>query len=218
MTKIEGVIFDFHSTLVDGGDPGTWIDKALARSGRPPLPAPVREEVCTHLDHLWQHAHTVDPASDRDLSPQRHRDVFERTMARCPGADDDLIAGLYATMTDQWRVFDDAAPALRAVRERGARVAVLSNVGIDIRGCLARDGLDALVDVVVLSYEVGLVKPDPAIFALVLEKLGTTGGQTLMVGDSARDDVGGAALGIRTLILPRTRGPVHGLAAVARLV
>ena len=36
--------------------------------------------------------------------------------------------------------------------------------------------------------------------------------------DSARVDVGGAALGIRTLILPRTRGPVHGLEAAARLV
>jgi FMN phosphatase YigB (HAD superfamily) len=39
-----------------------------------------------------------------------------------------------------------------------------------------------------------------------------------MVGDSWKDDAGAGALGIRTLILPRTRGRVHGLDAVLRLV
>jgi HAD superfamily hydrolase (TIGR01509 family) len=216
--KIESVIFDFHSTLVDGGDPGDWIDAALGRLGRPGLPAPEREALIAYLDHLWTHAHTVDPKSERDLSADRHRDVFSRTMALLPGVDDDLTAALYDTMTAQWRAFEDARPALRELKARGVRIAVLSNVGVDIRGCLAQNGLDVLVDEVVLSYEVGVVKPDPAIFAVVLERLGTTGEATLMVGDSGRDDVGGASLGIRTLILPRTRGPVHGLGAVVRLV
>ena len=39
-----------------------------------------------------------------------------------------------------------------------------------------------------------------------------------MVGDNAKDDGGGSVLGMRTLILPRTAGPVHGLAAVTALV
>lgn len=218
MIKIESVIFDFHSTLVDGGEPDAWVGAALGRLGRPALPAPEREALAAYLDHLWTHAHTVDPKSERDLSPERHRDVFTRTMALFPGIDDELTAALYDTMTGQWRAFEDALPVIRELKDRGVRVAVLSNVGIDIRDCLAANGLDTLVDQVVLSYEVGVVKPDPAIFAVVLERLGTTGEATLMVGDSGRDDVGGAALGIRTLILPRTRGPVHGLEAVLRLV
>jgi len=216
--KIESVIFDFHSTLVDGGDPGAWITAALAHLGRPALPPVEHEALSSYLDHLWQHAHTVDPKSERDLSPDRHRDVFRRTMALCPGVDEDLTAALYETMTGQWRAFEDAVPVLRSLRARGIRVAVLSNIGIDIRDCLARNGMDTLVDQVVLSYEAGIVKPDPAVFAVVLDRLGATAEQTLMVGDSARDDVGGAALGIRTLILPRTRGPVHGLDAVLGLV
>jgi HAD superfamily hydrolase (TIGR01509 family) len=216
--KIECVIFDFHSTLVDGGDPGDWIGAALGRLGRPPLPASLHHQVRSYLDELWQHAHTIDPKSDRDLSPELHRDVFTRTMALCPGADTELTAALYDTMTGQWRAFDDTAPVLRTLKSLGVRIAVLSNVGIDIRACLTQNGLDAFVDQVVLSYEAGVVKPDPAIFALVLERLGATGEHTLMVGDSPRDDVGGAALGIRTLILPRTRGPIHGLDAVLRLI
>jgi hypothetical protein len=38
------------------------------------------------------------------------------------------------------------------------------------------------------------------------------------VGDAWRDDAGAAALGIRTLILPRTDDPSHGLELVLRLV
>ena len=214
--SFEGVILDFHSTLVDGGDPDGWIDSALRLLGRPDTE--LRPRLRAHLDQIWQHADTFDPKSERDLSSDRHRDVFRRAAALCPGADDELIAALYATMADQWVVFDDALPVLRELKSRGLRTLVLSNIGLDIRGCLARNGLAGLVDAVLLSYEVGVVKPDPAIFALALERLGTTGDRTLMVGDSARDDVGGAALGIRTLVLPRTRGPVHGLVAVARLI
>jgi FMN phosphatase YigB (HAD superfamily) len=70
----------------------------------------------------------------------------------------------------------------------------------------------------VLSYEVGVVKPDPAIFELALDRLGRPGRRTLMVGDSPRDDVGGVTHRIRTLILPRTDGPVHGLGTVLRMV
>ena len=101
-------------------------------------------------------------------------------------------------------------------RERGIRTAVLSNVGVDIRPVMAREGLRT--DAVVLSCEVGAVKPRPEIFVSALEALGVEPSEALMVGDSWKDDAGAAALGIRTLILPRTRGPVHGLDQVLRLV
>jgi FMN phosphatase YigB (HAD superfamily) len=215
---INGVVFDFHSTLVDGGDADEWISSAFRYLGTPStLDDGLRKELRDFLDHIWQHAAAIDPASGRDLSPDRHREVFTRTVAKLEGIGPDLTDALYAVMTDQWVAFDDAAPVLRGLKEQGLRIAVLSNVGIDIRGCMNRNGLSDLVDEVVMSYEVGIVKPDPAIFALTLDRLGTTGPSTLMVGDSARDDVGGASLGIRTLILPRTRGPVHGLDAVSRL-
>jgi FMN phosphatase YigB (HAD superfamily) len=116
------------------------------------------------------------------------------------------------------RVGDDTLPVLRELKSRGVKIVVLSNIGMDIRGCLDRAGLSDLLNGVVLSYEVGLVKPDPAIYAHALELLDVPGSQTLMVGDSPQDDVGGVILKIRTLILPRTEGPVHGLGAVLRLV
>ncbi|WP_204014322.1 HAD family hydrolase [Virgisporangium aurantiacum] len=223
LTPINGVIFDFHATLVDRGDPDRWIAAAFRHladvgSATPELSDTEFGALCTHLDHLWQHAHSIDPTSERDLSQARHQDVFARTVAMIPGIKPDLIAALYTVLPDQWVTFDDTLPVLRELRSRGVRVVVLSNIGIDIRNYLDRVGVGELLDGVVLSYEVGLVKPDPAIFAHALELLDVPGSQTLMVGDSPRDDVGGVSLNIRTLILPPMQGPVHGLDAVLRLV
>jgi FMN phosphatase YigB (HAD superfamily) len=217
---INGVIFDFHATLVD---PNRWIHDAFRHLADVGSPTPDLSDteiagLGEHLHQIWQHAHTIDPKGERDLSQARHRDVFTRAVALRPGIRADLIAALYAVMRDQWVAFDDTLPVLRKLKTRGVKVVVLSNIGMDIRECLDRAGLTGLLDGVVLSYEVGLVKPDPAIYAHALELLDVPGSQTLMVGDSPRDDVGGVILNIRTLILPRTEGPVHGLSAVLRLV
>ncbi len=223
---IRGVIFDFHATLVDVDtqDPGAWIRSAvqhLEDQGRPVKPLSPGEitGLGRHLDVIWEHASTFDPDSERDLDRARHREVFTEAVNLYPGGvDPDLIDGLYAVMADQWAPFADTLPVLRELRARGLPVAVLSNIGLDIREHLAHHGLAGFVDAVVLSYEVGAVKPAPEIFSRALELIDRPAGETLMVGDSWRHDAGAAGLGIRTLILPRTRGPVHGLGAVLDLV
>ncbi|XVV16770.1 HAD family hydrolase [Actinoplanes sp. CA-131856] len=219
---IDGVIFDFHGTLVDGGDAGRWVGDALRHlaesgSGEPVPEAGEVAALTAHLDEIWRHAHTIDPGSERDLDPELHREVFGRAVALCPGVGPELIGALYAVMADQWTVFEDTAPVLRGLKARGVRTVVVSNIAVDIRPCLKRGGVDDLLDGLVLSFEVGLVKPDPAIYERALEVLGVPGRRALMVGDSVRDDVGGVPLKIRTLILPRTEGAVHGLGTVLRM-
>lgn len=210
---IRAVLLDFHSTLVDQGDAGTWLDAALARSGLA-ISETERAQVSARLDDIWTHAREIDPHSDRDHSAQAHAAVFHDAMRG--HVDDGLSQALYAVMLDMWHAYDDAPPLLDALRSRGVRTAVLSNIGVDIRPLLEREGLRS--DAVVLSCEVGAVKPQPEIFAAAIEMLGCSTEETLMVGDSWKDDAGAAELGIRTLILPRTRGRVHGLDAVLRLV
>lgn len=218
-SPIKGVIFDFHGTLVHGGDAGRWIDSAYRHLGvASPLSASEAGALRDHLSQIWLHAHSIDPGSRRDLSQAHHRDVFTRTVALRPGMGQDLIDSLYAVMADQWTLFDDTLPVLRGLRSRGVRTVVLSNIGLDIRPLLDRTGVTDLVDGVVLSFEEGVVKPDPAIFARALQVLDVPGDQVLMVGDSARDDVGGVPLGIRTLILPPTAGPVHGLGVIPQMI
>lgn len=210
---IRAVLLDFHSTLVDQGDATEWLAAGMARSGVELDPGE-RARAIARLDDIWTHAREIDPDSGRDHSAEAHAAVFHDVMRG--HVDDELRHALYDVMLDMWWAYDDAAPLLEALRERGVRTAVLSNVGVDIRPVMARQGLEA--DAVILSCEVGAVKPQPQIFAAALDALGVPAEATLMVGDSWTDDGGAAALGIRTFILPRTRGRFHGLDAVLRLV
>src|SRR5450755_930715 len=82
---ITGVIFDFHATLVDARDPGGWVRAACRRLGRPlngstASGAAQLEGLCEHLDRIWEHASTIDPNSERDLSQACHREVFSRAV------------------------------------------------------------------------------------------------------------------------------------------
>jgi HAD superfamily hydrolase (TIGR01549 family) len=223
VSDINAVLFDLHSTLVDGGNPRTWLEAAWVRAGRSGTPVSAlgmegRDRLADWLDRIWEHANEVDPGSQRDLSPQRHREVYEELMGRVPGMDEALSDALYQTTLDQWTAFEDARPVLEELKRRGRRIALVSNVGVDIRPVLVRGNLLDLFDAIILSCEVGSVKPQAAIFQRALEALGATPEQALMVGDNAHDDAGAARLGIRTLLLPRTQGRSHGLELVLRLV
>jgi HAD superfamily hydrolase (TIGR01509 family) len=213
MTAIRAVILDFHSTLVDQGDATEWLAGGMARS-RVHLDLDEREAVIARLDDVWAHAREIDPDSGRDHSAEAHAGVFREVMRG--HVDDRLGQALYDVMLDMWHAYDDSAPLLDELRARGVRTAVLSNIGVDIRPLLERERLR--VDAVILSCEVGAVKPEPEIFRAALDALDARPEETLMVGDAWKDDGGAAALGIRTLILPRTRGRIHGLDAVLRLV
>jgi len=215
---VDTVLFDFHSTLVDQGSSLEWISGANELLAESVSHEVVPRAAADYLDRVWEHARAVDPAAKRDRSTEAHRTVFVGTMVKSRGITEVMAEALYATLTKTWHAYHDAVPVLRALHDEGVRLVILSNTGIDIRPTLEREGLLPLADAVVLSYEVGHVKPDPAIFRVALDSVGADPSGALMVGDSAHDDGGAAALGIRTLILPRTVGPEHGLELVPAIV
>ncbi|MGA7689017.1 MAG: HAD family hydrolase [Jiangellales bacterium] len=220
---IHAVLFDFHSTLVDQGDPDAWLDLAWQRAGRAASPSEAlgadgRDELAGWVNRIWEHARDIDPDNERDLSPVRHREVYDELMTHVPAVDDDLAHALYECMLETWIPYDDSIPVLTELRRRGVRTVLVSNVGIDVRPVLDAAGLTGLMDAVVLSYEAGSVKPGAAIFEAALSAAGVAAENALMVGDSPHDDAGAALVGIRTLLLPRTSGTRHGLDLVLGLV
>lgn len=221
--SIRGVLFDFHCTLVDQGDGGAWLDLAWAALGRhgsaaEALGEPRASRLSDLLHHVWDGARDIDPHNRRDLDPTVHRRVFSELIRRhFADLDDDLIAALYGTVTDLWTLYTDAIPTLAGLRAAGIRTALVSNIGMDIHDVLDRCGLSELFDAVVLSYEIGAVKPERAIFERALKLIDVPAHEALMVGDNWRDDAGAAELGCRVLILPRTSGPEHGLGRVLAL-
>jgi HAD superfamily hydrolase (TIGR01509 family) len=96
----------------------------------------------------------------------------------------------------------DAVPVLRELARRGVRLGVVSNADGRVRAQLERAGLAPFFDVIVDSAEVGVSKPDPAIFRLAAARMGVAPGDAIYVGDIYQVDVAGArAAGMRALWL-----------------
>ncbi len=123
------------------------------------------------------------------------------------------FAELYAhyARARAWRVFPEVVDALRALRARGLRLAVVSNFDHRLEALLAGLGLAPFLDGVVLSARAGVAKPAPAIFRMALAGLGVPPVAALHCGDGVAADVEGArAAGLRAALLDRTgrRPPV----------
>jgi HAD superfamily hydrolase (TIGR01509 family) len=89
-------------------------------------------------------------------------------------------------------LFAGAHALLTRLRQQG-KVGLITNGPIFTqRPKIAQLGLEALMDVLVVSEEVGTAKPDPQIFYLTLEQLGVSPAQALYVGDSLEHDLLGA--------------------------
>jgi len=72
-------------------------------------------------------------------------------------------------------------------------------------GVLNSTGLRDYFDLVLISDEVGVAKPDEEIFELALKSLGIGREEAVMVGDDPRTDVKGATrAGIRACLVDRT--------------
>ncbi|MGH2754901.1 MAG: HAD family hydrolase [Actinomycetota bacterium] len=88
-----------------------------------------------------------------------------------------LIERIFAGMTPE----EDMIQAVLGARRAGYRTALLSNSwGL---GLYPRERFPELFDVVVISGEVGLRKPDPDIFILTTDKLGIEASRCVFVDD-----------------------------------
>lgn len=119
-----------------------------------------------------------------------------------------------------WRVFDDVLPTLEAARERGLKLAVVSNWDNRLQPLLWALKLGGRFEVVVNSYNPDHAKPAPEIFHLAVRALGLAPAEVLHIGDSREEDFEGArAAGLAALWLDRSgrgagQGAVGTLAAV----
>ncbi len=94
-----------------------------------------------------------------------------------------------------------SAGVLRLLRAAGLKTAVVSNCSSDVRDMLTASRLAGLLDAVVLSAEVGVLKPDPAIYTRAAAEVGLRPGDCLYVGDGGDDELAGAATAGMTPVL-----------------
>ncbi|HKX27273.1 MAG TPA: HAD-IA family hydrolase [Blastocatellia bacterium] len=106
---------------------------------------------------------------------------------------------------EAWEVYDDVVPALKALKARGLRLAVLSNFDRRLERLLRELELDGYFDAIYISSRMGAAKPDPLIFREALARQQLRPSQALHIGDSRREDFeGAAAAGIKPILIERS--------------
>ena len=121
------------------------------------------------------------------------------------------------------RFVEHAIELLRSLREAGVRTGLLTNGPSWMqRRKVELLGLEAQLDAIGISEELGASKPDPAAFTATLELMGSAPDDTVMVGDHLDWDVRGAlAAGMRGAVWVAgdedERHPPPGAMKVARL-
>jgi len=85
------------------------------------------------------------------------------------------------------------------------RTAILSNAAAGgRREEQARYGFDAMADLSVYSYEVGIEKPDPRIYLLTCERLAVHPSEAVMVDDAKANMMAAHEVGMRAVLFQRT--------------
>ncbi|MEP6693864.1 MAG: HAD-IA family hydrolase [Chloroflexota bacterium] len=205
MTAIRGVLFDWGDTLFSPPDAASVIVAAAEERGVRIEPARAR----ALWTELWDAGKTpVELAKGRDLSAGAHREVWTALFERADSAVPGIASTLYERVMDPraWLPYPDTEPTLRALRARGTRIGIVSNVPRDLRPIFAAHGLAELVDAFTHSFEVGAEKPDPRVFLHACEALATKPSETLMVGDHPVADAGALKAGLRFHLLPPDGG------------
>jgi HAD superfamily hydrolase (TIGR01509 family) len=190
--RLEAVVFDVYGTLVEIGDkraPFRQLLKHGERQGRPSTPSDATAIMATPLA-LRDAASLFGIALTANEAAQLERDL-DAEIASC-------------------RLFPESLLTLHALRNRGLKLALCSNLAADYGPpimALLRD----YVDVHVFSFESGHIKPDPAIYAHACKMLNCEAGAVLMVGDTPLADVDGPrAVGMQSILLDRSRrAPSH---------
>ncbi|MEU0245631.1 HAD-IA family hydrolase [Streptomyces sp. NPDC006235] len=219
---VEAVLFDFSNTIFQMIDLETWLRRVGAASGRlARLDEPgVLAETSQQLHTAFRLPAVVALQEGRDLSSERHRRAMRGWWERVDflrGVEDTAYRELIAA--DAWIPYPDTEAVLRALRDRGLRIGIVSDFAWDLRTHLAYHGLGTLIDTCVISYEHAREKPDPQLFLKACADLGADPRATLMVGDNPVRDGGATACGLRTYILPAEhRTGDRGLTDVLRLV
>jgi HAD superfamily hydrolase (TIGR01509 family) len=199
MGRVEAVLFDFSGTLFRLEEDDSWfdgmqvdereVDGHVQAELMRRLTAPVGQHVdmTPEVYHAWV---------NRDLAPHLHREAYLHVL-RESGLADHHAEALYDRVIDpsSWTPYPDTVEVLKGLQRQDIKTAVVSNIAFDVRPAFGALGLADYVDEFVLSYEVGAIKPDAAIFETALSRLGATAAHAVMVGDSDEADGGARAVG-----------------------
>jgi HAD superfamily hydrolase (TIGR01509 family) len=194
----QAVYFDAFNTLF-----GTrWAKDSQAR--RLPLQQTIKQfvhEFDAHLQEVYGRAHVGQPGEAG--CPTR---LFAALADRSGLAGTGPLALLRRKEENalRWfKVYSDAVSTLQTLSE-GCKLGIISNAWPYLESLLHLLGLWPYFESVIISAQVGLSKPNPAIFELALRTLGIPADRAIFVDDIAQNVMAAERVGLKGLWLNRT--------------
>ena len=146
------------------------------------------------------------------LTAAETRARWQQRLALSDEQTDELVADAwrwYVGSLDR-RLFDWFA----GLRERGLRTGILSNSSPGAREAERHHGFEAVTDDLVYSHEVGLKKPDPAVFELARSRLGVEPGQIAFLDDVPANVEAARAAGWQAVVHEESERSIAAIEAI----
>ena len=178
--KIQAVIFDMYETLVTQFESplyyGTQIAQDLGLAPEEFLPGWRAMEEQRATGKLAFEAVMETLMREQGVyTPERHRQVVAKRIA----IQADCFAHLHPGIL----------PMLSALKEKGIKIGLITNCFSEEARLIRESELFPFFDAPCLSWEVGVRKPDPAIYHVCMEKLGIPAENCLYVGDGGSQEL-----------------------------
>lgn len=202
------VVFDAYGTLFDVAGAARIAARedghsALAQHW-PGLAETWRRK---QLEYTWIRAITGRHADFATVTA----DALDWTLASLR-IDDAMLRARLLALYDHLPAYPEVKPSLGLARERGARLAILSNGTPEmLRRATTAAGIDDLFAAVLSVEEVGIYKPHSSVYDLVERHLNVPAQKVLFVSSNGWDIAGAGAFGFRTLWINRGELPVDRL-------
>ncbi len=200
--QVQAILFDYGNTLIEFGLAQVeQCDQALSDELNS-LFGPHDYEELSRIQHHERRQPYQGEFLENDLEVLT-RNLVQRLFDQSPTDEEmeRLLEVRFEVMTSCVRVQDEVRELLRRLREH-YRIGLISNYpcGRAIRHSLQEQALEELFEVVVVSGDIGRVKPHPSVFQSALDQMQLDPEAVLFVGDNWLGDIQGARrLGMRAV-------------------
>ena len=199
LNSVDAVTVDANGTLVRLLDPLPKLDETLWERGVKRTLAEIAHAFAVEGEYYRAHSLL---GRDEDSLARLHADCAGVFVGEL-GAELDPAEFAPAYVGSlEFELVPGAREALERVRALGLPLAVVANWDATLHRTLRRLDVDRLFETVVTSPEAGVLKPDPQIFELALERLGVAPERALHVGDDWVDEEGARRAGMRFAYAP----------------
>lgn len=177
---IKAVIFDMFETLVTLFEGRTYFSENMA------------EDIGVDLTQFRKAWHESE--YDRSIGKMTMREGIADTLRKMGICDEEAADRLFekrlAALGDTFSAIpQESVDLLKGLKERGIKVGLITNTFSDERDKVRASELFPFFDAAMISYEQGVLKPDPVMYLKIMDEFGVEPAECLYVGDGGSKEL-----------------------------